>query len=183
MASALAVSLSVTAAQGGPKEDYEKGWELYDKKGDVFSAMKFLKKSADAGYGPAQALLGYIYDYSELDKESVEMYRKAAEQGTPAGEYGLGDMYAKGEGIEKDLGKALELITKAAEKDYLPAVSMLVDVYKLGGLGVEPDPEKSMYWNKKKEALEEKKRKEEEERKKKEEKAEADKDSGEKAGK
>ena len=129
-----------------PKGDYEKGYDLYERKSDVASAIVYLKKSADAGYAPAQALLGYIYDQSEFDEEAVEMYRRAAEQGNAAGEFGLGQMYAKGEGIKKDYKKAIELITKAAEKGNLSAAKMLAAIYKTGDFGVTPDPSRAAFW-------------------------------------
>ena len=142
------------AAYAGPVEDYNKGLDYYDKKGDVASAIKFLKKSSDAGYAPAQALLGYIYDQSEQDKEAVEAYKKAAAQGNAAGLFGLGGMYAKGEGVKADMEKALDFITRAAEKDCLLAVDVLCSTYRKGGLGVAADPEKFAYWKNKKKALE-----------------------------
>lgn len=153
-AAAFFILPAVSAA--GPEEDYQKGFELYDKKADVISAMKHLKKAADAGHARAQALLGYLYDYSEMDDEAVKMYEKAAAQGSAAGEYGLGTMYAKGEGVERDERRAFELIKSAAEKGHPAAVMKMVSVYENGELGQAPDPEKSARWRSKHEAIQEK---------------------------
>ncbi|MGK7346489.1 MAG: tetratricopeptide repeat protein [Candidatus Nitrospinota bacterium M3_3B_026] len=161
-AAAVFFTLPAPYSAAGPEEDYQKGFELYDEKADVIAAMEYLKKAADAGHAGAQALLGYLYDYSEMDEEAVKMYEKAAAQGSAEGEYGLGTMYAKGEGVERDEKKAFHLVKSAAEKGYYRAVLKMVSVYESGELGQPVDPEKSAYWKKKHEAIQEKKRRERE---------------------
>lgn len=103
---------------------------------DVVTAMALFRRAADAGYAPAQARLGDIFDSAEEDLLAVEYYRKAAGQNLAAGEYGLGRMYDKGEGVAKDTAEALKWYRRAAEKDYLPAVLIIARAYLVGALGL-----------------------------------------------
>jgi hypothetical protein len=74
--------------------------------GDLITGMGLMRQAAQAGHAPAQARLGEILDKAEEDKEAVAWYRKAAEQGNAAGQFGLGMEYASGEGLPRDLEQA-----------------------------------------------------------------------------
>lgn len=142
---ALVLGFAAPAVIAGPAEDHQKAlgmWEI----GNVPDAMALWKKLADDGYAPSQVWLGDMLDQSEQDAAAIGWYQKAADQGFAAGEHGLGIMYAKGEGVKQDNAKALALITSAAEKNYPRAVVMLADIYRIGGLGLPPDPEKLAIW-------------------------------------
>lgn len=129
----LAGGLFATAAAAGPEEDYEAGNKAY-KAGDVVSAMTHLRKAADAGHAKAQAAYGYILDKSEFDEEAVKYYRLSANQGEAAGEFGLGTLYASGEGVKKDMAEAVRWLTLAAQKDHYPAIQVLAGAYVKGDL-------------------------------------------------
>lgn len=134
-----------SGAVAGPEQDYE----LAEKEfalGDLMVSMELWRKAALAGYAPAQARLGDILDKSEEDKEAVDWYRKSAAQGNAAGEFGLGQMYLKGEGVEKDLEKARTYILLAAEKNELLAVVMMMNAYRTGSLGLPLDSNKADEW-------------------------------------
>lgn len=136
------------AVFAGPQEDYKAGQRAYNE-GDFITAMSQLKRAADEGFAPAQALLAYILDKSEFDEEAVTYYRKAAEQGNADGEFGLGSMYASGEGIKKDPAEALKWITLAAEKGHTGAVKALAHAYLFGTLGLDEkarNDEKATRW-------------------------------------
>ncbi len=148
----LLVAMAPAWALGGPVEDYEEGVKLYND-GDLNAGMVVLKKSAEAGYAPAQAYLGYLLDYAEFDDEAVLMYEAAAEQEHPAGECGLGEMYTKGEGVDKDGDMAIYWFTKAAEQGYVQAIQSLIGIYKNGAFGFDPDPSLVTYWTKKLEVI------------------------------
>lgn len=115
--------------------------------GDLITRMRLLREAAEVGYAPAQAALGEILDKAEEDKEAVVWYRKAAEQGNAAGQYGLGMEYATGEGITKDLKQAEQWIRKAAEQDYVTAVDVMAQAYRKGELGLAPDPVQADVWH------------------------------------
>lgn len=144
----VGVVLGIVIASGavaGPEQDNELAEKEFAR-GDLMASMGLWRKAALEGYAPAQARLGDILDKSEEDKEAVEWYRKAAAQGNAAGEFGLGQMYLKGEGVEKDAEKALAYMRLAAEKNNLLAVVMMMNAYRTGIMGLEPDSDKADEW-------------------------------------
>lgn len=130
--------LAAGAALAGPREDTERA-EASVRAGDLVTAMALLRKASDAGYAPAQARLADLLDAAEFDAEAVALYRKAADQGDPAGEYGLGRMLANGEGVAKDPAQALAYFRRSAARDHWQAVDALARAYRAGDLGLPRD--------------------------------------------
>jgi uncharacterized protein len=128
--------------EAGPAEDVQQA-EASIRGGDVFTAMGLLRRAADQNNGAAQARLADLLHAAEFDTEAVALYRKAAEQGEAAGEYGLGKMYADGTGLKADPALALEWFRKAEKKDYQPAVDALARAYRMGALGLPKDLEQA----------------------------------------
>jgi TPR repeat protein len=146
------ISLVVPFALAGPEQDTELAEKEFAR-GDLAVSMALWRKAAQQGYAPAQVRLGDILDKAEEDEEAVTWYRKAAEQGSAAGEYGLGQMYAKGEGVQKDFDQARLFILRSAEKNYLPAVTLMMEAYRAGSLGVNRDLVQARQWESKVQAL------------------------------
>ncbi|MBC7858007.1 MAG: sel1 repeat family protein [Burkholderiaceae bacterium] len=142
---ALALALAAPAASAGPKEDNEAAIAEFNK-GDFVTSMALWLKSAEAGYAPAQVWLGDILDKSEEDEDAVKWYLKAAEQGDASGQFGLGLMHAKGEGVKKDLAQAYGYVLKAAEQAHAPAMFALAAAFRTGGLGQAIDAAKADEW-------------------------------------
>lgn len=132
-------------AVAGPEQDTELAEKEFAR-GDLVVSLALWKKAAQQGFAPAQARFGDILDKSEEDEEAVEWYRKAAAQGNVAGEYGLGQMYAKGEGVKKDFEQARSYTLRAAEKGYLAAVALMMEAYRTGGLGLAVDNAQADAW-------------------------------------
>jgi uncharacterized protein len=132
---AVGLALAATGAWAGAAEDYKAGVEAY-RLGDVRNAVSILRKSADAGHAPSQALLGEILDMADQNDEAVKYFRLAAGQGSPAGIYGLAMMYATGEGVTRDLAVARDWMTKAAQAGHPRAVQALALSYMHGGLAL-----------------------------------------------
>lgn len=142
---ALLCSLAMPLAVAGPQQDTDLAEKEFAR-GDLIAAMGLWKKAAQDGFAPAQARLGDMLDKAEEDEEAVGWYRKAADQGNAAGEDGLGQMYAKGEGVKKDPEQARLYILRAAEKNHIPAVIMMMEAYRSGGLGLAADTAKADAW-------------------------------------
>jgi uncharacterized protein len=149
---ALVLAVAMAPAHADMAEDHAKAIKLWEI-GNVVDAMTQLTAIAEKGYAPSQVWLATIMDQAQQDDDAVKWFRKAADQGDPAGEYGLGLMYGKGEGIKQDNAKALEFVTRAAEKNYSDAVFALAAVYTKGGFGVEPNAEKGEFWTARAKAL------------------------------
>ena len=126
----------VGVAWTAPEDDFRAGSRAFHT-GDVVQAMSLLKKSADAGHAPSQSLLAYILDKAEFNDEAIVYYRKAAAQGDAEGEFGLGSMYAGGEGVKRDPAEARIWVTRAAEKGHATAINALAQAYINGGLGID----------------------------------------------
>ena len=133
---ALLFAWQMTSAHGAPEDDYRAGSQAF-RRGDVVEAMAMLKKSADVGHAPSQALLAYILDKAEFNEEAVAYYRKAAAQGDADGELGLGSMLAAGDGVKRDADEARKWITRAAEKGHTGAINVLAQAYIKGELGID----------------------------------------------
>lgn len=139
------LSLAAPFAHAGAAEDAEQAEQEFAR-GNLVTSMQLWRKAANAGYAPAQARLGDVLDKAEEDTEAVNWYRKASDQGNAAGEFGLGQMYGKGEGVKRDDEQARKYIARAAEKGYLPAVIAMAEMYKSGTLGMQVDLAQSASW-------------------------------------
>lgn len=124
----LAVAMAL-AALADPAQDTELAEKAYNSE-NLPGAMELLSKAALQSYTPAQVRYAELLDYAEDDEKAVFWYKIAIEQGSPAGEMGLGIMYFKGEGVKQDTEKSLYWIRHSAEQNYLPAVEYLVNFYR-----------------------------------------------------
>lgn len=128
--------------EAGPAEDVKQA-ETALRSGDVFVAMSLLRKSADQNYAPAQAALADLLHAAEFYADALVLYKKAAEQGDPGGEFGLGRMYANGSGVPRDAAVALDWYRKAEKKNHAPTLDALSRAYRTGDLGLPKDPEQA----------------------------------------
>jgi TPR repeat protein len=108
--------------------------------------MQLLEKSAAEGYAPAQTTFAFILDLAEKDAQAVHWYRQAADSNDAGGLYGLGGMYAKGEGVEKDPIKAGQLIKQAAQLDHAEAMRYYAKALESGNLGFDAAPRLAAEW-------------------------------------
>lgn len=141
----LSWGLSTPLAQAGPQQDTEDAEKEFAR-GDLVASITLWRKAAQQGYAPAQVRLADILDKAEEDAEAAEWYRKAADQGNADGEFGLGQMYLKGEGVQKDLEQARTLILRAAEKNHQGAMMLMMESYQYGRLGLAVDAGKADEW-------------------------------------
>ncbi|MES9920965.1 MAG: tetratricopeptide repeat protein [Candidatus Thiodiazotropha sp.] len=127
----------------GPHEDYLHGLAAYQRE-DLMTAIESLKIAADSGHAKAQSLLGYIYDIAEENEQAFHYYRQAAEQGEADGAYGMGMLYATGEGVAQDLFEAVRWFEKAADAGHPQAIDLLATAYLNGGLALTKDSAKAI---------------------------------------
>lgn len=141
----LAALLTLTASPAHGDElsvDEQAGIDAFNQ-GDLINAMAYFERAADGGSALAQTRLAWILDGANDDARAVEMYRAAAEQGYAPGMHGLGEMYAKGEGVDKDFEQAVAWFSRAAAAGHAKALRLLIGAYESGELGLAPDPEKA----------------------------------------
>ncbi|MES2149420.1 MAG: tetratricopeptide repeat protein [Pseudomonadota bacterium] len=142
---ALCLASAAPWALADAAEDSAKAEQEFAR-GDLIAAIALWTRAAGQGYAPAQARLGDILDKSEDDEDAVDWYRKAAAQNNAAGIYGLGQMYAKGEGVPKDLAQARDLTLRAAKLEHVPAIATLMDALRSGGLGFAVNKAEADAW-------------------------------------
>lgn len=136
------LSLLSSVALADSAEEFARAREsIYAE--DMMDGLVIMKKLAQQNYAPAQVVIAEYLDTSEEDEEAVGWYMMAASQGDSAGEFGLGGMYLKGEGVKQDKEKALYWIKRSFEKDNYHALKAMASAYRNGiartGLPVEID--------------------------------------------
>jgi len=141
----LAEEATVSSPAKTPEENVRLAEEAFDKS-DIVSAMRFYRKAAEAGYGPAMSRLAYLLDKSEEDEEAITWLKKAVQLGEAEGQFELARMYAYGEGIKQDKKLAFELFKKSANQQYTPAIRVLALAYENGDLGLRADYELAQHW-------------------------------------
>jgi hypothetical protein len=134
----LAALLGLAApAMASPDDDFRDGLVAF-RRGDVNTAVKTLRRPADAGHAPSLVLLGYIYEQGSLDADAVAVYRKAAALGSGDGEVALAGMVAAGKGTKADPKEAIRLYESAAQRGNATAINVLAQAYISGALGLTP---------------------------------------------
>lgn len=126
---------ALPAGAATPEEGFREARKIFVR-GDVVGAMPLLRKAADAGHAEAQVLLAQILDKAEFDTEAIAYFRKAALQGSAEGEFGLGSMYAGGEGTARDEREALRWYRLAAGRGHDRAILVLALAHLRGDLGL-----------------------------------------------
>lgn len=133
-----AALLLAGAALAAPQDDFEAGRKAY-MLGDFVGAMPILKRAADAGHADAQSLYAYILDKAEYNEDAAKYFRQAAEQGNADGQYGLGVLYADGEGVARDPAAAREWLQRAGAQGHSLAILALSQAVLGGNLGFKRD--------------------------------------------
>lgn len=137
--------LAASAADPDAEAELRAGLEAWQA-GDMIGALQHYHVAAEAGLALAQAKLGYIYDQSNDDEKAVYWYQAASEQNHPDGEFGLGEMYAKGEGVEQDFDSAIEMYMRAAVGGHAQARRVLANAYEHGSLAREVSKAEALRW-------------------------------------
>jgi TPR repeat protein len=146
------IVLSSPAALADPAGDMARAQEALNRE-DITEAAKIFRQAAEQNYVPAQVGLGELMHTTQEYEEAVGWFIMAAYQGDAAGAYDLGQMYAVGEGVEKNSEKALYWFKFAANKNYLPAVEILATAYRNGDFGLTIDLDQAKNWESKLPAL------------------------------
>ena len=133
---------------GKAEQDYKTA-EKYVREKNKAKALKFLRRSADAGYAKAQNEMGLYYVQSERDyKQAVSWFKKAAEQGFADAQNNLGLCYFEGNGVALDYKQAVSWFKKAAGQG-LPMAQNNLGLCYAEGHGVALDYKQAVSWFKK----------------------------------
>jgi TPR repeat protein len=115
---------------------------VLNKPGANPSALDQLKRAvtakADAGDAKAQVALGRLYQSGTLAPDGTARhdyagaaywYRQASDRGEAQASYELAIFYRDGLGVPADAAQSFQLLQKAAETNFVPAMSPLSDAY------------------------------------------------------
>ncbi|EEH52858.1 uncharacterized protein MICPUCDRAFT_52819 [Micromonas pusilla CCMP1545] len=89
------------------------------------TAMQYFEKAAAKGHAAAQNGVGRCHYEKGRYEEAFKWHTKSAAQGYTNAEINLGILYEDGLGVTKDISKAIEWYTKAAEKGVVIAAKCL----------------------------------------------------------
>ena len=112
---------------------------------DDDKAEMWFHRAAEDGHSSAQYALAKMLHQQGKVNEAIPWYEQAAVGGNPFAAYQLGKLYLTGEGIPKDVAKAVEYLTDAAEQDDPQAQYILGKLYLLGR-DVDQDLEIAEQW-------------------------------------
>ena len=127
------------AIDGDRTNQYQEGMAYLhgsrSAKKDIHRAHVWLRKAAEQGHGPAQYMMGLLYQkgegtYEDLD-EAFNWYEKSASHGDSDAINALGKMYRDGKGCTQDAEKAKELFRQAADLENEEAVKNLAAINRL----------------------------------------------------
>lgn len=119
----------------GTYSQYLMGLRKYYVDKDYASALDYFKKVEKAKNVEGTTMLGVCYANKEYTKRNLKKAIKllnSISENSPAACYYLSAMYETGTGVEKDDGKAVGLLVKAAEAGVAYAQCKLGDRYMVG---------------------------------------------------
>jgi TPR repeat protein len=85
---------------------------------DGAEAIRWFRLAAEQGGALAQCNLGFAYYNSDETVEAAHWFGRAAEQGLAHAQHNLGICYSSGVGVPRDLGRAAELLQRAADQGH-----------------------------------------------------------------
>ena len=117
-----------------------------EKNGDVKKIKAIIADPKNAGpvldyYIAHLYYTGYIYE-KDLDK-CLQYLRASALKDYASACFMMATLYERGDGVDVDNKIANEYLIKAAEQGYLPAVNHLGEMYNIGRLDIEYNPERA----------------------------------------
>ena len=108
------------------------------------NADNLLRQSAEAGYVPAQMLLGQGYELGRYGpgrmSDALDWYKRAALQGNADAQFTVGYTYASGEKVPRDYAEAAKWYKMGAAQNHLGCMNNLAILYCWGQGGEQSWP-------------------------------------------
>ena len=112
---------------------------------DDEKAEKWFRRSADTGNVHTLYVLGKLLQEQGRLSEAVSWYEHACKSDSQYAQYSLGKMYLLGNGVPKDVSRAIQLLRSSANQGNQYAQYVLGKLC-LQGKEVEKNPEAAEYW-------------------------------------
>jgi len=118
---------------------------------DYPTSRALVEPAANAGYAPAQCVLGNIYFFGmglgrREPEKAFEMRKRAAETGYPQAQFVYALTFHHGFGARVDYKEAVKGLEKAANNQWGPAIEWLTDFLE-EGTGCAVNPREALNWN------------------------------------
>ncbi len=112
---------------------------------DDEKAEEWFRRSAAIGDAQSQYMLGKLLQEQRRMSEAASWYERACESGNQYAQYHLGKMCLLGDGVPKDIERAVQLLSDSASQGNQYAQYVLGKLC-LQGKEVEKNPEAAVYW-------------------------------------
>jgi len=153
-AEAQAASRLLSKAEAGDLPSMLALAERFYKAKDADSLKQagiWFRKAADAGSPQGIGGVGSVFYATRNpirdEVQAVQWWRRGIDAGDGRSMYAIGNLSGTGEsGVAKDLPRALELISKAAQSNYAPAMTRLAVLYYKGDMGLARDLAEGVKW-------------------------------------
>ena len=126
---------NLSANQGNHLAQYNLGLMYKNGDGvkkDIYEAIKWFNLSANQGNVLSQNNLGVIYSQDNFKnyKEAAILFEKASNQNYVLAKINLANLYYEGNGVEKNVKKAVAILNKEAKLGNMIAISNLETICK-----------------------------------------------------
>lgn len=115
---------AISFSQSSPEALYERGMDAISGAGPSRSdrdALDYFRRSAEAGYAPAQVALGYLLEMGTVtagsQSQAIDWYKKAADQGDRLAAWMVGRRYYMGGATLQDIDAAQKWLQPAADQN------------------------------------------------------------------
>jgi TPR repeat protein len=145
------IQQGVAAGKTAPQDKAYNKWDEYIRADSPGNGKSNSPKETVAAIEQNQTGDNYYYgrgvpvDYAR----ALEWYRKAADQGSPKGQYNVGWMFANGRGVPANDAEAVEWYRKSADQGYPDAQNDLGLMYDSGRGGLPKDDAEAVKWYRK----------------------------------
>lgn len=142
------------AADAGHAEAQALYGDILDKAEMDEDAVDYLTRAAAQGNADGQYGLAVMLIAGEgIERDparAATLLRAAARQDAPLAINALAQAFLRADtelgAADKTSAEARQIITRAAELGYLPAIDALADAFERGAFGLSPDPAKAAQW-------------------------------------
>ena len=146
-------ALAASANGGDAGSQWMLAFVYYDGKittKDWTQAAYWFQRARDRGFAPAAANLGFLYRFGQgVQNDNVkaaQLFLESIDHGVDSfAQPLLADMYLKGEGVPRDVNKAIAWHKKAADGGRSQSARRLGDLYLFGD-GVSRDHQEALSW-------------------------------------
>lgn len=140
---ALRAEIGLDAVLG--QRAFEAGFQAFES-GEYRLARRHWAPAARRGHARSQFYLGLLYESRPDHSRAAFWFRQAARRGLPEAQHKLALAYARGEGVPRNMPRALRWWLRAARQGNADSQYNLGVIYTLGEDGIARDMRRAAHW-------------------------------------